>query len=70
MKLGGSPTDNNAILFRQGQMDIVQPLRRQADVKIVADQWVDNWDAANALKIDGEHPDRPEQQSRRRGCLE
>ena len=49
--LGGSPTDNNAILFRQGQMEIVQPYVDQGVVKIVADQWVDNWDAANALKI-------------------
>jgi D-xylose transport system substrate-binding protein len=49
--LGGSPTDNNAILFRQGQMDVVQPLVDKGAVKIVADQWVDNWDQANALKI-------------------
>ncbi len=49
--LGGSPTDNNAILFRKGQMDIVQPYVDKGVIKIVADQWVDNWDAANALKI-------------------
>ena len=49
--LGGSPTDNNAILFRKGQMDIVQPYVDKGIIKIVADQWVDNWDAANALKI-------------------
>ncbi|MFP4344830.1 MAG: substrate-binding domain-containing protein [Anaerolineales bacterium] len=49
--LGGSPTDNNAILFRQGQMEIVQPYVDAGTVEIVADQWVDNWDPANALKI-------------------
>jgi D-xylose transport system substrate-binding protein len=49
--LGGSPTDNNAILFRQGQMEIVQPLVDSGKVKIVADQWVENWDPANALKV-------------------
>jgi D-xylose transport system substrate-binding protein len=49
--LGGSPTDNNAVLFRKGQMDIVQPYVDKGIVKIVADQWVDNWDAANAEKI-------------------
>lgn len=49
--LGGSPTDNNAILFRKGQMDIVQPYVDKGIVKIVADQWVDNWDAANAEKL-------------------
>jgi D-xylose transport system substrate-binding protein len=51
VKLGGSPTDNNAILFRQGQDEIVDPLVEAGTVEIVADQWVDNWDAANALKL-------------------
>lgn len=48
---GGSPTDNNAILFRQGQMEIVQPYVDSGVIEIVADQWVDNWDAANAVKL-------------------
>ncbi len=51
VKLGGSPTDNNAILFRQGQDLIVDPLVEAGTVEIVADQWVENWDAANALKL-------------------
>jgi D-xylose transport system substrate-binding protein len=51
VKLGGSPTDNNAILFRQGQDLIVDPYEAAGTVEIVADQWVDNWDAANALDL-------------------
>jgi len=51
VKLGGSPTDNNAILFRQGQDLIVDPYEAEGKVEIVADQWVDNWDAANALDL-------------------
>jgi D-xylose transport system substrate-binding protein len=51
VKLGGSPTDNNAILFRQGQDEILNPYVETGTIEIVADQWVDNWDAANALKI-------------------
>ncbi len=51
VKLGGSPTDNNAILFRQGQDLIVDPLVEAGKVEIVADQWVENWDPANALKL-------------------
>jgi len=51
VKLGGSPTDNNAILFRQGQDEILDPLVKAGKIEIVADQWVDNWDPANALKI-------------------
>jgi D-xylose transport system substrate-binding protein len=51
VKLGGSPTDNNAILFRQGQDEILDPLEEEGKIEIVADQWVDNWDAANALGL-------------------
>ena len=51
VKLGGSPTDNNAILFRKGQDEIVEPLVAEGKIEIVADQWVDNWDPANALKL-------------------
>jgi D-xylose transport system substrate-binding protein len=49
--LGGSPTDNNAILFRNGQMEALQPLIDSGQIEVVADQWVENWDAANATKL-------------------
>jgi D-xylose transport system substrate-binding protein len=48
---GGSPTDNNAVLVRQGQTSVVQPYIDSGVVKVVADQWVDNWDATNAEKM-------------------
>lgn len=48
---GGSPTDNNAVLVRQGQMEVVQPYIDSGVIKIVADQWVENWDAAKALTM-------------------
>ncbi|HSK87346.1 MAG TPA: substrate-binding domain-containing protein [Anaerolineales bacterium] len=48
---GGSPTDNNAVLVRQGQMEELQPYIDEGIITIVADQWVDNWDAANAQKM-------------------
>jgi len=49
--LGGSPTDNNAHLFRAGQMEVLQPLIDSGKIKVVADQWVENWDPANAKKL-------------------
>ncbi|WP_369433779.1 D-xylose ABC transporter substrate-binding protein [Psychromonas sp. MME1] len=49
--MGGSPTDNNAKLFRQGQMNILQPKIDSGDIKVVGDQWVNAWLAENALKI-------------------
>jgi D-xylose transport system substrate-binding protein len=45
---GGSPTDNNAHLVRQGQMEVIQPYLDSGIIKVVADQWVENWDAAKA----------------------
>lgn len=51
VKLGGSPTDNNAILFRQGQDEILKPYVDSGVITVVADQWVENWDPANALKL-------------------
>ena len=49
--MGGSPTDNNAHLFRQGQMEVLDPLIKAGKIKVVADQWVENWDPANAKKL-------------------
>ncbi|MCE0495716.1 D-xylose ABC transporter substrate-binding protein [Vibrio salinus] len=49
--MGGAPTDNNAKLFRKGQMEILQPKIDSGDIKIVGDQWVNYWLAENALKI-------------------
>lgn len=48
--IGGAPTDNNAQLFRKGQMNILQPLIDKGDIKIVADQWAKDWLADEALK--------------------
>lgn len=49
--LGGSPTDNNAVLFRKGQMEILQPLIEKGTIQVVADQWVEGWSPANATSI-------------------
>ncbi len=49
--LGGSPTDNNAHLFRKGQMEIIQPLIKSGDITIVGEGWADNWNPSIAAKI-------------------
>ncbi|WP_156285768.1 D-xylose ABC transporter substrate-binding protein [Oceanivirga salmonicida] len=49
--MGGSPTDNNARLFREGQMNILKPYIERGDIKIVGDQWVKDWLPEEALKI-------------------
>jgi D-xylose transport system substrate-binding protein len=49
--LGGTPTDNSAHLIRAGQMEVLQPLIDSGAIRIVADQWVENWDPGNARKL-------------------
>ncbi|BDG01200.1 sugar ABC transporter substrate-binding protein [Anaeromyxobacter oryzae] len=49
--LAGSPTDNNAKLFRAGAMKFIEPLAKKGDIKIVMDQWVKDWQPAEAQKI-------------------
>jgi D-xylose transport system substrate-binding protein len=49
--LAGSPTDNNAKLFRQGAMKFIQPLAQKGDIKIVMDQFVKDWQPGEAQKL-------------------
>jgi D-xylose transport system substrate-binding protein len=48
--IGGAQTDNNAQLFRKGQMNVLQPAIDKGDIKIVADQWARDWLSDEALK--------------------
>lgn len=48
--IGGSPTDNNAKMFRDGQMQVLKPLVDKGDIKIVGDQWAKDWQSSEALK--------------------
>ena len=49
--VGGSPTDNNALLLHQGQMNILKPAEASGDIKIVADEYAKEWQASAALNI-------------------
>lgn len=49
--VGGSPTDNNALLLHEGQMNILKPAVERGDVKIVTDQYAKEWQASAALNI-------------------
>lgn len=49
--IGGSPTDYNAILLHNGQMNILKPAIARGDVKIVTDQYAREWKAEEALRI-------------------
>ena len=49
--IGGSPTDNNALLLHQGQMEILKAAIDRGDIKIVSDQYAKEWRADEALRI-------------------
>jgi D-xylose transport system substrate-binding protein len=49
--IAGAPTDNNAHLFRQGQMNVLTPLVERGDIRIVGDQWADDWQPMKGLAI-------------------
>jgi len=50
-ELNGSPTDNNATLFKKGYDSVLQPLYDSGKLKKVADQSVPDWDNQKALTI-------------------
>ncbi len=49
--IGGAPTDNNALLYHQGQMKVLGPSVARGDIRVVSDQWARDWLAVEALKI-------------------
>ena len=49
--LGGDPGDNNSLLLRIGQMNVLQPLIIRGDIKIVVDENVEKWDDGIAYQI-------------------
>ena len=49
--IGGSPTDNNALLLRDGQMQILKSAKDRGDITIVSDQFAKEWKAEEAHRI-------------------
>jgi len=49
--IGGSPTDSNAKVLRDGQMRAIQTSVDRGDIKIVGDGWAKDWDPAEAYAI-------------------
>lgn len=49
--LAGDPLDNNAKLFRQGAMNIIQPKIDEGFYTLVLDQNVMDWQAENAMSL-------------------
>lgn len=41
--IGGAETDNNAVFFREGAMEVLQPYIDKGDIKLVFDKYTDEW---------------------------
>lgn len=51
VRIYGSKTDNNALLFKKGQDKILQPLVEAGDVQVLHEDWAQDWRPENAKKI-------------------
>lgn len=49
MWLGGSPTDDNAYLVREGHFQVLQPLIDKGDIVLVGEQWCTAWSPQEAM---------------------
>jgi D-xylose transport system substrate-binding protein len=51
VRIFGAKTDNNALLFKRGQDNILSPLLKSGDVQALHEDWAENWKPENAKKI-------------------
>jgi len=49
--IGGAPTDNNALLVRNGQLSVLKPHLDRGEITLLSDQWAKDWQAVEALRI-------------------
>lgn len=41
--IGGAPSDNNSMLFRDGQMKVLRPFTQKGSIQIVSNTWASDW---------------------------
>ncbi|HMP75708.1 MAG TPA: substrate-binding domain-containing protein [Kiritimatiellia bacterium] len=51
VRIYGAPTDHNAVLFKQGQDQVLKPLIEKGLIEVVHEDWTVDWDPSNAKKI-------------------
>ena len=51
IRIYGAKTDNNALLFKQGQDKALGPLLKSGAVEVVHEDWADDWKPENGKKI-------------------
>jgi D-xylose transport system substrate-binding protein len=51
VRIYGAKTDHNAVLYKQGQDNVLQPLIRKGEFEVVHEDWTQDWKPENAKKI-------------------
>jgi len=51
IRIYGSKTDNNAVLFKKGQDNVLQPLIASGKIEVVHEDWAEDWKPESAKKI-------------------
>lgn len=51
VRIYGAKTDNNAVLYKQGQDEALQPHIDNGDIKVVQEDWAEDWKPENAKRI-------------------
>ncbi len=51
VRIYGAPTDNNARLFKEGQDNVLKPYMDRGDIKVVHEDWAEDWKPENAKRI-------------------
>jgi D-xylose transport system substrate-binding protein len=51
VRIHGAKTDNNALLYKQGQDNILKPLIEAGRIEVVHEDWAVDWKPENAKKI-------------------
>jgi D-xylose transport system substrate-binding protein len=51
IRIYGAKTDNNAALFKQGQDKVLEPLIKAGQIKVIHEDWAEDWRPENAKRI-------------------
>ncbi len=51
VRIHGAKTDNNAVLFKVGQDNILKPYIKSGQIEVIHEDWAENWKPENAKKI-------------------
>src|SRR5688572_14111565 len=51
VRIYGSKTDNNAVMFKQGQDNVLKPYLERGDITVIHEDWAEDWKPENGKRI-------------------